>query len=145
MAGNEKISKNKKTLLWVGLGILAAGVLAFGGAFALGAMVLARDLLYLAIFADTLIVGGALGKTAVDMIADKVGSKKQLKEFTRERSRQQEREQTQTKESVFSLGEQVVAKDADYMDDEDYQVEGQMTFGFSEGKNETKKNTPKSR
>ena len=150
MAMKEKNTKKRKTLLWVGLGIIAAGVLAFGGAFALGAMVLARDLLYLSIFVDTLMVGGVLGKTAVDAIADKMSSKNKTKQLARERIEEQKRKQNEerTNESVFELGQKPTVEDISRivgnMDSKeiDMNVPGQIVMEFDDNapKNDKKKN-----
>ena len=158
MATKEKNKqKTKKKLLWVGLGILAAGILAFGGAFVFGALLLARDLLYLALFADALLIGGTLGKVAVDSIADKVSDKKQAAELSRERSRVQEIEQEKAKnkenEVVFELGEKPTSEDISKIVknmepvQEDMNVPGQIVMEFDEPTQKTikEKNQPKKR
>ena len=149
MARKEK--NTKKTLLWLGLGILGAGVLAFGGAFAFGALLLARDLLYLALFVDTLIVGGALGKVAVDSIADKVASKQQTKTLSRERDRENElvKEEKQSKEDVFQLGEKVTVEDigklVEKIGDHDVEIDDrEITFEFDEEEKKEVKEVKKS-
>ena len=99
MAVKEKTNK-RKTLLWIGLGILAGGILSFGGLLAFGLITLARDLLFLSLFADTLLVGGVLGAKAVDAITDKVASNK--KETKKERLTRSE-ELTKEKNNVEEL------------------------------------------
>ena len=87
--------KRRKTLLWVGLGILAAGLLAFGGAFLFGMLTLARDLLFTAVGIDALLVGGTLAAKAVNGIANAVSKKNKDKNLQRTQERNREKEQTQ--------------------------------------------------
>ena len=108
MAENEKQVKTKggKKLLWIGLGILGAGVLAFGGFSLFGLITLARDLLFTAVFADVALVGGTLAKAAVDSISDKIAARKQKqKENRRTRS-------TENKQSLNNENEEVVTMEA---------------------------------
>lgn len=76
MAKKEKNVKKKRTLLKIGLIILGIGLLAFGGTLLAGLVTLARDLLFTAVAVDTLLVGGALGKKAIDGIAYRISTRK---------------------------------------------------------------------
>lgn len=101
MAGNEKTKKSKK-LLWIGLGILGAGILLFGGLLSFGLITLARDMLFTAIVADVGLVGGVLGKKAVNAIADSISNRKaQKRELRRTRTTQLDEELSQ--QNVNSL------------------------------------------
>ena len=103
--GQEK-KKNKKTLLWVGLGILAVGLLAFGATFALGLITLARDLAFTAIAFDTLLVGGTLGSVAMKGVINKKNAKKASKQQTV--SRELERAKTLEEVPSYENGQQVI-------------------------------------
>ena len=87
MAKKEKNTKNKKILLIVGFAILGLGLLIFGGALLAGLITLGRDLLLTALALDTLLVGGVLGKKAVDGISNAV-SKRKAKNLQKQRTKQ---------------------------------------------------------
>ena len=76
MAKKEK-NTNKKELSkgWklaiVGFVILAAGLIAFGGAFALGLITLARDLAATALILDAAYVGGIAANGVVNAVRKK--------------------------------------------------------------------------
>lgn len=100
MAKKEKTKKSGKWLLWTGLAVLAAGVLSFVGFLSFGLITLARDLLFTAVFADVGLSGFALGRKAVDLIANRISSKKAEKDLKKTRSKQQEREEVEVIESI---------------------------------------------
>ena len=95
----EKGNKKKRPLLWIGLSILALGLLIGGGAFALGLLTLARDIAFTAIGLDVIGLSVVGGKLAVDAIANKTKGKDKTKELNRERTRNQEK----TKEEEFEM------------------------------------------
>ena len=97
---NEKkgLSKGWKLAI-IGFAILLAGLLAFGGAFVLGFLTLARDLLATAVVAEGLYVGGIGAVGAINAINNK---RNQSKSNSRqlERAREQEQELSQDMEEI---------------------------------------------
>ena len=105
MAKTEK-NTNKKGLSkgWklaiVGFAILAAGLLAFGGAFIFGLLTLARDLLATAVLFEGLYVGGIGAVGAINAISNKVHQSKTSRSQSLNRSLEQTQEQSQDMEEI---------------------------------------------
>lgn len=89
MAEKKKNNK-KKIILIIGLVILGIGVLSGAGALFAGLITLARDLIFTAAALDMVIVGGVLGKKAIDGIISSI-SKKKNKKLQKELSKEKEK------------------------------------------------------
>ena len=83
----KKMSTFSKVLLGIGFGILAAGAIAFGVTSAIGMLLLARDLFFVAFVLDVGVIGVGLGKAIVTGIANAITGKNQKQSKSKSVSR----------------------------------------------------------
>lgn len=88
----ENGKKKKRIWLWLGLGVLALGLLAGGLTFAAGILTLARDLFFTAVAINVIGLGVAGGKAVATSIKNKKAAKQPTQTYNRTRTKNLEQE-----------------------------------------------------